>query len=66
MEEAACAVWWMCDISAQRGAPSRWYIGSTYSGGKLPGDSKADSSDTGAEFHPADLDFYGYQCDSDY
>ena len=30
------------------------------------GHSEADSSDTCAEFHPADLDFYGYQCDSDY
>jgi len=30
------------------------------------GHSEADSSDTCAEFHPADLDFYGYQCDSDH
>ena len=29
------------------------------------GHSEADSSDTYAEFHPADLDFYGYQYDSD-
>ena len=30
------------------------------------GHSEAGSSDTYAEFHPADLDFYGYQYDSDY
>ena len=30
------------------------------------GHSEADSSDTCAEFHPADLDFYGYQYGSDY